>query len=115
MLSFISILYYKNLSDHVTMFVKTKSNDNNNKISEYFGDLGGPNNNKKYEIESKKFGRRIYNKKIVNKWILMVFLIKNPILITQRKDYLLDFKNSLLKQSLIEKCFSYDFSNGYRR
>ena len=49
------------------MFVKTKSNDNNNKISEYFGDLGGPNGNNKYAIESEKFGKRAYSKTVVNK------------------------------------------------
>ena len=100
MLSFISILYYKNLSDHVTMFVKTKSNDNNNKISEYFGDLGGPNGNNKYAIESEKFGKRSYSKTVVNKWRLVIFLIKNPILIMDRKNNLNGFAG--INRELVE-------------
>jgi hypothetical protein len=87
MLSFISLLYYKNLNDHVTMFVKAKRKENS--ISEYFGVLGAPNANPNYVKESEKFGRRIYKKKIVNKWHLLVFLIKNPILILDRKNNLI--------------------------
>ena len=87
MLSFISLLYYKNLNDHVTMFVKAKSKENS--ITEYYGALGGPNANPNYVKESEKFGRRIYKKKIVNKWHLLVFLIKNPILTLDRKNNLI--------------------------
>ncbi len=107
MLSFISLLYYKNLNDHVTMFVKAKRKENS--ITEYFEVLGGPNANPNYFKESEKFGKRIYKKKIVNKWHLLVFLIKNPILILDRKHYLLDFNNNSLKQSCMRKFLDYDF------
>jgi hypothetical protein len=89
------------------MFVKAKRKENS--ISEYFGVLGAPNANPNYVNESEKFGRRIYKKKIVNKWHLLVFLIKNPILILDRKHYLLDFNNNLLKQSCMRKFLDYDF------
>jgi hypothetical protein len=107
MLSFISLLYYKNLNDHVTMLVKAKSKENS--ITEYYGALGGPNANPNYVKESEKFGRRIYKKKIVNKWHLLVFLIKNPILILDRKHYLLHFKNNSLKRFCMQKFLDYEF------
>lgn len=109
MLSFISLIYYKNLCNHVRQYVKPEVAMNNQTIPEYFGDLGGPNSSQNYEIYSEKAGRRIYKKRIVNKWHLIIFLVKNPILIIERKHNFDAFRNRV--DLLIDKCLSLSIFN----
>ncbi len=64
----------------------------NNFSLELFDELIGPNTNSKYQIETEKFGKKSYKKNIVNKWHLIIFLIKNPILIIDRKHNFINVK-----------------------
>ena len=93
---FISLLYHQNLRNIIRNF-KNKTSENkklNNFSLELCDELMGPNTNSKYQIETEKFGERSYKKNIVNKWHLILFLIKNPILIIDRKHNLINGKKN---------------------
>ena len=107
MLTFISLLYYKNSTNHVKKLLKIeKSNKNVLEFLKCDLDLESGNSlQQKYEIDSIKFGRRSYTKRLVNKWHLMVLLVNNPILIIERKQNLTVFSSSHTKISLFEKAF----------
>ena len=71
-------------------------------IAELFDEITGPTTNHRYQIETEKFGTRSYKKKVVNKWRLIVFLIKNPILIIDRKHNLIKCKTDCEKKSFFK-------------
>ena len=73
MITFCSLLYYKGLSQHVRMILR----ETVNKHEKYYGALGS--------VASGSRKRRLYKKRIVNKWHVMLFLMKNPILLMYRK------------------------------
>ncbi len=109
---FISLLYHQNLRNIIRNF-KNKTSENkklNNFSLELCDELMGPNTNSKYQIETEKFGERSYKKNIVNKWHLILFLIKNPILIIDRKHNLINGKKKS-ENSINFDCFCKKKSN----
>ena len=88
MVSFCSLLVYKGLSDHVRSIVLKKI-DKNIKFT-------GNSPSKRTGLEKDHYisvlplkgsrKRRIYRKHIVNKWHVMLLLLKNPVLLMYRKN-----------------------------
>jgi hypothetical protein len=81
LVTFCSLLSYKGLDDHIRMLVSTKSNFNIKFTGSH--DIPLPVYGKVKKLTKKK-----YEKHIVNKWHVIAFLMKNPILILERKSNL---------------------------
>lgn len=99
-LTFCSILYYKDLNEHLNRYKLEKKfssiaeNDELDlQIKKFNGFLLHPNT-----LENKR--KRIYNKRIVNKWHLILCLCQNPQLVLYRKEYIAKLK---LKKQIKEK------------
>ena len=81
LVTFCSLLSYKGLDDHIKALVSTQSDFNVQFTG--FHDIPLPVYGK-----AKKLNKKKYQKHIVNKWHVMLFLMKNPILILERKNNL---------------------------
>jgi hypothetical protein len=107
--TFLSLLYYKSLSEHLrrykiekVLFGDEEDEDNYLKIKKFRGKLSaiGPSDP---NIISKVFTSKLYKKRIVNKWHLLVFLSKNPSLIKYRKQFMEKKRVKENKSNLFQK------------
>ena len=92
--TFLSLLYYKSLSEHIRrykiekiIFGDEEDEDHFLKVKKFRGKLSliGPADP---NIMSKVFTAKLYKKRIVNKWHLLFFLSRNPRLIYYRKHFI---------------------------
>ena len=115
LISFLSILYYKDLNDHIRQFriernnlMKEHLNPKAIKINKFNGKL--KTSDVSFQLQSKKIMRN-YNKTILNRWCLYITLSNNFNLLIYRKHNILKNNEDTPKQKrILEKlklcCFN---------
>jgi hypothetical protein len=84
LITFCCLLSYKDLSDHLLAYGKENKKKQSKTIIRFINGLDYSYKRRLYLI--KEFGNRKYKKQIINKWHLIAFLMKNPILLMFRKN-----------------------------
>lgn len=108
LITFCCLLSYRDLSEHLLAFSKSTKKKQSKEITQFIHGL--EYSNRRLNCLTKLIGIKKYNKRIVNKWHLIAFLMKNPILLMFRnKKSTADLRINNLNDKSIEELATQDF------